>query len=119
MCKVARTASGCKSSTHEHIMRLSPHQQNVIRAASVGAFDAGVSVWLFGSRTDDNKCGGDIDLLIQPAPTATNHLFSRKIQFLTHLERELGERKIDVVIEAPQDTRPIVEIARATGIKIV
>ena len=58
-------------------MRLSPHEQNVIRAASVGAFDAGVSVWPFASRTDYTKRGGDIDLLIQPAPTATNHLFSR------------------------------------------
>ncbi|APW46136.1 nucleotidyltransferase domain-containing protein [Rhodoferax antarcticus] len=100
-------------------MRLSINQQTAIRAASIAAFDAGVSVWLFGSRVDDNKRGGDIDLLIQPAPAATSDLFSRKIRFLTRLERELGERKIDVVIEVPHDTRPIVEVARATGVKLV
>ncbi len=100
-------------------MRLSLEQQNAIRAASIAAFDADVSVWLFGSRVDDNKRGGGIDLLIQPGPAASDQQFSRKIRFLTALERKLGERKIDVVIEAPHDTRPIVEIALATGVKIV
>ena len=37
---------------------------------------------------------------------------------LTLLERTLGERKIDLVIEQPSDTRPIVAIAHATGIQI-
>jgi len=100
-------------------MRLSPEQQSAIRAASLASFNEGVRVWLFGSRVDDNKRGGDIDLLIQPAPSATDHLFARKIRFLTRLEQVLGERKIDVVIEEPNETRPIVAIARAKGIKIV
>lgn len=100
-------------------MRLTPQQKLAIRTASIDAFDADVGVWLFGSRTDDNKRGGDIDLLVQPGSAGTDQLFTRKIQFLTKLERELGERKVDVVIATPHDTRPIVAIARATGIKIV
>jgi predicted nucleotidyltransferase len=100
-------------------MRLTPEQLDAIQSASVAAFSKDVEVWLFGSRVDDSKKGGDIDLLVQPGMTAKDQIFSRKIRFLTQLERRLGERKIDVVIETPNDTRPIVEIAHATGIRIV
>jgi predicted nucleotidyltransferase len=100
-------------------MRLTPEQLDAIQCASISAFSKDVGVWLFGSRVDDSKKGGDIDLLIQPAVAANDQLFSRKIRFLTQLERRLGERKIDVVIETPNDTRPIIEIAHATGIRIV
>jgi predicted nucleotidyltransferase len=100
-------------------MRLTPGQLGAIQSASVAAFSKDACVWLFGSRVNDNKKGGDIDLLVQPGPDDNDQLFTRKIRFLTQLERQLGERKIDVVIETPNDTRPIVEIAHATGIKIV
>lgn len=100
-------------------MRLTPEQLDAIQAASAVAFSKDASVWLFGSRVDDSKKGGDIDLLVQPGLAGNDQLFSRKIRFLTLLERRLGERKIDVVIETPNDTRPIVEIAHATGIRIV
>ncbi len=99
-------------------MRLTPDQQVAIRTATVEAFGAGAAVWLFGSRADDAKRGGDIDLLVRPAPDAADQLFDRKIRMLTRLERLLGERKVDVVIESPNDSRPIVSIAHATGVQI-
>ena len=37
---------------------------------------------------------------------------------LTLLERYLGERKIDLVVEQAQDMRPIVEVAHKTGIRL-
>jgi len=95
-------------------MRLSPDQIEIIRHATHDAFGPGAEVFLFGSRVDDNKHGGDIDLLIHP--DHADHLLTRKIRFLGLLERQLGERKIDVVIEAPGDTRPIVQVARETGV---
>ncbi len=42
----------------------------------------------------------------------------QKIKMLNLLERSLGERKIDLVVEQTQDTRPIVEVAHKTGIKL-
>ena len=99
-------------------MRLTQDQQAAIRTAATEVFGECAGVWLFGSRADDSKKGGDIDLLIRPDPQSTDKLFERKIRFLTLLERELGERKIDVVIETPNDTRPIVAIAHATGARI-
>lgn len=99
-------------------MRLTQEQQAAIRSASTEVFGEDVGVWLFGSRADDGKKGGDIDLLISPGAEARDQAFARKIRLLTKLERVLGERKIDIVIEAQNDARPIVEIARSTGVRI-
>lgn len=99
-------------------MRLTPDQQAAICTTAAEVFGERVDVWLFGSRAHDSKKGGDIDLLIRPAANGADLLFDRKIRFLAKLERQLGERKIDVVIEEPNDTRPIVAIAHATGIRI-
>lgn len=99
-------------------MRLTPEHQAAIRTAAADAFGEDVEVWLFGSRADDSRRGGDIDLLVRPGPATTDRLFERKIRMLTRLERLLGERKVDVVVESLHDTRPIVAIAHATGVQI-
>jgi predicted nucleotidyltransferase len=107
-------------------MRLSTDQIFAIRQAATVAFGQGTSVWLFGSRVDDAKKGGDIDLLVCPQPQAhkatdaaeVEQGFMQKIKMLTLLERHLGERKVDLVVEQPQDMRPIVEVAHKTGIKL-
>ena len=97
-------------------MRLTPQQVDIIRHAAEEAFGPGTQVVLFGSRVDDNKRGGDIDLLIHPANA--DRALARKIRFLGMLERQLGQRKIDVVIESPDDSRPIVQVAHATGVRL-
>jgi len=99
-------------------MRLTTGQIQAIRYAATSTFGDDAAVWLFGSRVDDAKKGGDIDLLVRPAPTAADQPFAKKIKMLTMLERLLGERKIDLVIEQPFDLRPIVSVAHATGIQI-
>jgi predicted nucleotidyltransferase len=111
-------------------MRLSTDQIQAIRQAATDSFGQGTAVWLFGSRVDDSKKGGDIDLLVCPEAATSGHAanaydsaksqqaFMQKIKMLTLLERSLGERKIDIVVEHPQDQRPIVEVAHATGMRI-
>jgi hypothetical protein len=44
-------------------MRLTDQQPTIIRTAVTEIFGAGANVWLFGSRVDDNKRGGGINLL--------------------------------------------------------
>jgi predicted nucleotidyltransferase len=105
-------------------MRLSTDQIQAIRQAATAAFGQGTSVWLFGLRVDDAKKGGDIDLLVCPQAHTDEDAnvrqqgFMQKIKMLTLLERHLGERKVDLVVEQPQDMRPIVEVAHKTGIKL-
>ncbi len=99
-------------------MRLTQDQQTAIRSASAEIFGEEAEVWLFGSRVDDSKRGGDIDLLIRPDHFLASPALPRKICFLSKLERLLGERKIDVIIEEPGDSRPIVRIAHETGVRL-
>jgi len=98
-------------------MRLSIDQIKAIRYAASTTFGDDTQVWLFGSRVDDAKKGGDIDLLVRPSPTAEQN-FAQKVSMLALLEKLLGERKIDLVIEHPGDNRPIVSVAHSTGIQL-
>ena len=97
-------------------MRLTQAQVDNIRNSAIEVFGTGVQVWLFGSRVDDSKRGGDIDLLVRPpAPSVSSSLIN-KLLFLKKLESCLGERKVDVVVEAADDTRPIVQVAHEMGV---
>jgi predicted nucleotidyltransferase len=59
-------------------------------------------IYLFGSRTDDTKKGGDIDLLIVFANSATKLSFKR-LDFIVELVKKVGERKIDVTLAAEEE----------------
>ncbi len=49
-------------------MRLSSQEQDII-VTNVHQYNASdAKVWLFGSRCDDSKSGGDIDLYIESDP---------------------------------------------------
>lgn len=61
-------------------------------------------IYLFGSRVDETKKGGDIDLFID-VPCCDDEHF-KKIEFLTKLEAKIGEQKIDVVFKK-DDSRVI------------
>jgi predicted nucleotidyltransferase len=80
-------------------MRLNSDQIEIIRHAAQEAFGSGAEIFLFGSRLDDSKRGGDIDLLVHPE--STDQSLMRKIRFLGLLERKLGERKIDLSLRSP------------------
>ena len=64
-------------------------------------FGDNAAVYLFGSRVDDSKKGGDIDLFIRTANK--DGLFEKKIRFLARLKRQIGEQKIDVVFNEDED----------------
>ena len=73
---------------------------------------------LFGSRVDDSRRGGDIDLLIDtPMDYATA---ARRITtFLVALKRRIGDRKIDVVLRTPDAaTQPVHEVADSEGVHL-
>ena len=90
-----------------------------LRAAERTAADAtaSVSVFEFGSRIDDSRRGGDIDLLIATdLPPAEAAL--RRIDLLADLWLALGERKIDVLLDDGRSDAPILRRARREGIPL-
>ena len=99
-------------------MRLSTEQIAQIRQSAAESFGPEARVWLFGSRVDDRKRGGDIDLLVQTRALSADAALRRKIRMLGLLESRLGQRKIDLVIEQPGDARPIVRVAHETGVAL-
>ena len=96
-------------------MRLSPSDRHAIEIAARDAFPSGTRVVLFGSRVDDARRGGDIDLLIEPAQElSADELVARRSRFVAHLYRLLDEQRIDVLVacEAKNDPRLVVRAAR-------
>ena len=76
-------------------------------------------LWLFGSRTNLNKRGGDIDLYIETNTTDPTKVNSSKFRFLSELENALGEQKIDVVIKAGNFELPIYNVVKEEGIQLL
>ena len=101
-------------------MRLTPQQQSAIRTTATETFGEEVNVWLFGSRVDENKQGGDIDLLIETRQSDVAEIVRAELAFLTKLKMKLGEQKIDVLVDYPtrHHTPPIFTIAKQTGIQL-
>lgn len=101
-------------------MRLTPDQQAAIRSTAIETFGDAVGVWLFGSRVDDDKRGGDIDLLIETKQSDVAVIVRAELAFLTKIKAKLGEQKIDLLIDYPtrQFTPPVFSIARKTGIPL-
>ena len=77
-------------------MRLTDSDKKAIKETFFEIFEDG-KIYLFGSRVDDTKRGGDIDLYI--SPSSKTRLASKKIDFLVALKQKIGEQKIDVVID--------------------
>ncbi len=77
-------------------MRLTQKQVKSIKTNFQSIFHDGI-IYLFGSRVDDSKKGGDIDLYI--STENKENISYKKIQFLAKLKREIGEQKIDIVFD--------------------
>ena len=96
-------------------MRLTQPDQ-IQKSAAAEIFGDEAEVWLFGSREDDNRRGGDIGLYVE-LPAMGEDEIRLESRFWIRLQRALGERKIDIVTHlqgAP--LRPVDQQARATGI---
>lgn len=98
------------------LMRLTTQQKTMIKQVVLELCSADTNVFLFGSRLDDNKKGGDIDLLIQIEHEVTNPaLLAAQIQ--AKVMRQIGEQKIDVLLMAPNLTHfPIHDVAFEQGV---
>ena len=81
-------------------MRLSEAEVNAISTCAKQMFGQKCVVGLFGSRVDDSRRGGDIDLHIV-AETSALATVQNEILFALALKAVIGEQKIDVVARPP------------------
>lgn len=100
-------------------MRLNRIEKQVIKDTCLKVFGKDAKVFLFGSRLDDTKRGGDIDLLIKSdLRFSGKERIQLKIKFLIALKKELGDQKIDVLIDAGQDVDDVYITAQNEGIEL-
>ena len=93
-------------------MRLKPEEAKIIKDA-VLQLDPTAQVFLFGSRVDPHRKGGDIDILV-----LSNVLKEiNAIEILKLIYESMEEQKIDVLITSDIQA-PFVKIALENGIKL-
>jgi predicted nucleotidyltransferase len=99
-------------------MRLSPDLAQKIRSLVREHFGDEASVYLFGSRVDDSKRGGDIDLYVDIAEILKDKA-GAVLRFNANLQATLGEQRIDVIVrDGATKPLPIHEEARRTGVRL-
>lgn len=94
-------------------MRLKPEQTEFIKATVAQYFGADARTWLFGSRVDDAKRGGDVDLFVQPAEEVDR--FMARVRCLGALESGLPY-PVDLVVEDKGRNLPIYRVALSEGV---
>lgn len=73
-------------------MRISAEQALIIKQTARQHFGEKACVLLFGSRTDDTTCGGDIDSLIE-TPDAPANAFRQSLALEPALQIALDDQK--------------------------
>lgn len=104
-------------------MRLTADQISIIKktVAQCVAPSQLSGIHLFGSRVDDSKRGGDIDLMLEFNQPVQRPAYLRA-QVSSQIERQFeiqlgGSLKVDVLLQAPNLSRqPIHKIAESQGI---
>lgn len=99
-------------------MRLTVQQVHIIRQVVTALAGEKAQVTLFGSRVDDAKKGGDIDLLIS-LQEPVEHPAELSAKISARLIREFQGRKVDVLLSAPNlKDLPIHKIAKNKGVAL-
>jgi predicted nucleotidyltransferase len=103
-------------------MRLTQETILTIKRLVAETYGPAATVRLFGSRVDDARRGGDVDLLVElPNEEEPPGLdpFWTPIRLRRRLEEVLRGRKVDLLVHRSwEPAPPIVEIARETGVRL-
>lgn len=85
---------------------LSNTEKTTLIEATQRCFGSSVRIWLFGSRADDEKHSGDIDLYIETDESLD--IFRAKLDFIANIRTTFGDQKIDLIVRnTSQAVKPI------------
>ena len=97
--------------------RLNVMQKRTIVESAQSCFGDNAGVWLFGSRADPKKHGGDIDLYIET--DLTKGIVAAKLKMRSLIWPLFGEQKIDIIVRSRSEKmNPIHKIAKESGIEL-
>jgi predicted nucleotidyltransferase len=100
-------------------MRLTDSQIRTLKEAVAQHFGSPARVWVFGSRVDDSRRGGDYDFYVETALDDPAEIIDRKLALLVQLHStpEFEGEKIDLVVKPalPGPYPPIYKVARRDG----
>lgn len=94
-------------------MRLTTDEINVLKN-KLHLLSEEAKIFLFGSRTDDNKKGGDIDLLIVSEKLTKKDIRKLRLDFFDHF----GEQKLDIVLDNGNFSSPFTKIIYNKAIQL-
>ena len=94
-------------------MRISPAQTEIITQSIHRHLGESARTWLFGSRLDDRKRGGDIDLYVETGP----HPLMNELRCKVQLEEAL-DIPVDLIVRPSDEDTPIANIAKAQGVRL-
>ena len=103
---MAKGVRGCE-------MRISAEQRDKILDVVRRHMGAEAHVWIFGSRADDRKRGGDIDLYVEARPGD----YLSEVRCRSELE-DFFDQRVDLVVNDFSSDKPIYRIAKAQGIEL-
>lgn len=99
-------------------MRLTQQVQNQIREIVADIMGPDAETYVFGSRTDDNARGGDVDILVVTGQSV-EHPAQTAARLESRIMRLMHGRKVDVLLKAPNlEHHPIHTIATETGVRL-
>lgn len=84
-------------------MRLEQREIEVLKS-TLRKLSLRAKLYLFGSRVDDMKKGGDIDLLVVSDKLTKKDLRLLRIEFFKHF----GEQKMDIILDNGEFKDPFV-----------
>ena len=98
----------------QYTMRLSDSQIKIIKNTVTSTLGEDCNIWLFGSRVDDSRRGGDIDLYIEPL---NSKLLLAIMKCKVSLEENL-DLHVDLVVRESGKDKPIYHLAKVSGIQL-
>ena len=95
-------------------MRL-PSQYADFFKAEVAALRPATAVYLFGSRTDDARRGGDVDILVLSSPKLS---WEETARIRRRFWDKFGFQKLDLVCFSPEDQSTFKELVLLDAIRL-